>query len=95
MSTQKVEVKTAPIVLMEDNLAKAKRALMVTKQLCPSELIIQALECKAQIGEKDMSMLSKLRETMIRKSGNTVHRSRSTTGIQSKDKPGVQPSVTM
>ena len=68
MSTQKVEVKTAPIVLMEDNLAKAKRALMVTKQLCPSELIIQALECKAQIGEKDMSMLSKLRETMIRKS---------------------------
>ena len=31
VSTQKVEVKRAPVVLMEDNLTKTKRALMVTK----------------------------------------------------------------
>ena len=68
ISTLKVEVKTAPIVLMEDNLAKAKRALMAPKQLCPSGLNIQAKECKNQIRERDMSKLSKLRETMIRKS---------------------------
>ena len=37
ISTLKVEVKTAPIVLMEDNLAKAKRALMAPKQLYAPE----------------------------------------------------------
>ena len=60
-------MKTAPIVLMEDNLSKAKRALMSPKQLCPSGLNIQAIESKNHIGEKDKSILLKLRETMIRK----------------------------
>ena len=46
VSTQKVEVKTTPIVLKEDNLTKAKRALMVPKQLCPSGLNIQTIELK-------------------------------------------------
>ena len=32
-------------------------------QLCPTGLNMQTLEWKAQIGEKDMSTLSKLRET--------------------------------
>ena len=57
-----VEVKKAPIVLMEDNLTKVKRAL-APKQLCPSGLEIPANEGKAQIGERDASMLTKLRET--------------------------------
>ena len=64
----KIEVKTAPIVLMKDNLTKAKRALMTAKQLCPLVLEIQKIERKAQIGERDVSTLTKLRETMIRKS---------------------------
>ena len=44
VNSEKVEVKRAPVVLMEDNLTKAKRALMVTKQLYPTGLNIQALE---------------------------------------------------
>ena len=60
---------TAQIVLIEDNLTKTKRALMTPKQLCPSGLNIQAIQRKNQIGEKDKSILSKLREAMIRKSG--------------------------
>ena len=61
-------MKTASIVLMEDNLTKAKRTLRTTKQLCPSALEIQTIEKKAQIGERDVSTLKKRRETMIRKS---------------------------
>ena len=53
---------------MEDNRTKAKRALMAPKQLCPSGLNIQSIERKNHIGENDDSILSKLRETMIRKS---------------------------
>ena len=60
-----VEVKKASIVLMEDNLTKAKRALMTPKQLCPSGLNIQSIERKAHIGKKDESMLSKLREMIF------------------------------
>ena len=63
-----VEVKTAPIVLMEDNLTKAKRALITPKQLCLSGLEIRTIKGKAQIEERDVSTLTKLRETMIRKS---------------------------
>ena len=61
-------MKTVPIVLMVDNLKKAKRALMTPKQLCPSGLEIQTIQRKAQIGKRDVSTLTKLRETMIRKS---------------------------
>ena len=53
---------------MEDNLTKAKRALMTPKQLCPSGVEITTIERKAQIGERDVSKLTKLKETMIRKS---------------------------
>ena len=68
VSTQKVEVKKAPVVLMEDNLTMAKRALMVTKQLCPTGMNVQKLEQTAQLEDKDMSTLCKLKETLIRKS---------------------------
>ena len=63
-----VEVKTALIALMEDNLTNAKRALMTNKQLCPSGVEIQTIKRKAQTGERDVLTLTKLRETMIRKS---------------------------
>ena len=68
VSVQKEEVKKAPVVQMEDNLTKAKRALMVTKQLCPTGKNVQELESKAQIEGKDRTTISKLRETLIRKS---------------------------
>ena len=61
----KVEVKIAPIVLKEDNLTKA---LMTPKQLFPLGLEIQTIKRKAQIGERDVSTLTKLREKMILKS---------------------------
>ena len=41
---------------------------MTPKQLCPSGLEIQTIQRKAQIGKRDVSTLTKLRETMIRKS---------------------------
>ena len=41
---------------------------MAPTELCPSGLNIQAIESKNHIGEMDMSILSKLRETRIRKS---------------------------
>ena len=53
---------------MEDNLTKAKKALMTPKQLCPSGLNIQSIERNVQIGKRDESILTKLREIMIRKS---------------------------
>ena len=49
---QKEEVKKAPVVLMEDYLSKAKRALRVTKQLCPTGINVQKLESKAQLEEQ-------------------------------------------
>ena len=70
-----VGVKKALIMLMEDNLTKDKRVLMTPKQLCPSGLEIRVIEGKTQIGKRDISMLTKLRETMIRKSREYVCRS--------------------
>ena len=67
-SQSKVDSKTAPIVLMENNLTKSKRFLMAPKQLCPSGLNIESIKRKVQIGERDVTILTKLREMMIRKS---------------------------
>ena len=40
----KKEVPTgAPIILMEDNLTKVKRAIMITKILCPTGEVVQAM----------------------------------------------------
>ena len=81
-------------MLIEDNITKTKMAMKAPKQLCLSGLNLQSIEHKNQIGEKDMSTLSKQRETMIRKSRGdcTLFQKYKT---RSKDKPGVQPSVTM
>ena len=78
---------------MEDNLTKAKRALMIPKQLCPTGANVHALESKANPGEQDEDKLTKLREVLIKKS-----REYCTTFIpqsQRKDKHGVQRSVIM
>ena len=48
------EPKKVPIVLMKDNLTKAKRALMAPKQLCSTGANIKAIESKAKLGELDM-----------------------------------------
>ena len=60
--------KKAPIVLMEDNLTKAKKALMAPKQLCPRGLNIQTIEKKVNLGEQDVDKLTTLREALIKKS---------------------------
>ena len=67
-SKPRKELKTAPLVLMEDNLTKAKRALMALKQLCPTGVNIQAIESKANLGEQDVEKLTKWREVLIKKS---------------------------
>ena len=36
------EPRKAPIVLMKDNLSKAKKALMTPKQLCPTAAVVHA-----------------------------------------------------
>ena len=42
----KKEPKKAPIVFMEDNLTKAKKALMTQKQLCPTAAVVPTMEAK-------------------------------------------------
>ena len=37
----------ARIILMEDNLTKAKRALMTPKQLCPTAVVVHTMENKS------------------------------------------------
>ena len=63
----KGEPEKATIVLMEDNLTKAKRALMTPKQLCPTAAVVQAIENKVNPGEQDAEKLAKLKETLIKK----------------------------
>ena len=48
------EQKKIPIVLMENSLTKAKRALMAPKQLCHTGANIQTLEKKVNHGEQDV-----------------------------------------
>ena len=40
------EPKKAPVVLMEDNLTKARKALMTPKQLCPTAAVGYEMEAK-------------------------------------------------
>ena len=60
------EPKKAPIILMEDNLTKTKRALMTPKQLCPTAALVHAMENKIP-GEQNTEKLAKLREILIKK----------------------------
>ena len=54
----KGEPEKATLVFMEDNLTKAKRALMTPKQLCPTGANVHALESKAHPGEQDENKLT-------------------------------------
>ena len=67
-SKPREEQKKAPLVLIEDNLTKAKGALMAPKQLCHTGANIQAIESKANLGEQDVEKLTKWREVLIKKS---------------------------
>ena len=62
----KGEPEKATIVLMEDNLTKAKRVLMTPKQLCPTGVVVQVIENKANPGEQDAEKLAKLKETLFK-----------------------------
>ena len=64
------EPKKAPVVLMENNLTKAKSALMTPKLLCPTGANLHSLESKANPGEKGADKLTKLTEVLIKKSGD-------------------------
>ena len=59
MRVQK-EVKNAPMVLIKDDLTKAKRALRVLKVLCLIAGSLQELEFKAQLDAEDRSAISKM-----------------------------------
>ena len=59
----KGEPEKATIISMEDNLTKAKMALMTPKQLCPTGVVVHAMENKANPGEQDAEKLAKLKET--------------------------------
>ena len=56
----------APIVLMEDNLNKAKQALMTPKQLCPTAAVVHVMKTKSP-GNQDAEKLAELREILIKK----------------------------
>ena len=60
------EPKKAPIILMEDNLTKAKKALMTPKQLCHTAAVVHMMEDKNP-GEQDVEKMAKLREILIKK----------------------------
>ena len=51
---------------MEDNLTKAKRALMTPKQMCPTAAVVHMMENKSP-GEQDAEKLAKMREILIKK----------------------------
>ena len=57
----------APIILMEDNLTKAKRAIMVTKVLCPTGEAMQAMLSQTSRTMQDVERIAKGRETIIKK----------------------------
>ena len=70
----KKEVSTAaPIILMEDNLTKAKRAIMVQKVLCPTGEALQAILGLSSLSVLDMERVAKGKETIIKKTREYVN----------------------
>ena len=70
----KKEVPTgAPIILMEDNLTKVKRAIMVQKVLCPTGEAMQAMLSKQSLSMQDMERIAKGKETIIKKTREYVN----------------------
>ena len=66
-STRKEEPKKAPIILMEDNLTKAKRALMKPKELCLTATVVQTMQTQGSINIHEAKEIAKMQETLIKK----------------------------
>ena len=66
-SVKKEEPRIAPIILMEDNLTKAKRALMKPKELCPTSKVIQSMQNQGSISVMEAKEIAKMQETLIKK----------------------------
>ena len=66
-SKKKEEPRKAPIILMEDNLTKAKRILMTPKKMCPTAVVVYAMKRKANPGEEDEREIEKMKETLVKK----------------------------
>ena len=70
----KKDVSTAaPIILMEDNLTKAKRAIMVPKVMCPTTEAMQAMLALPNLSVSDMEKVAKGKETIIKKTREYVN----------------------
>ena len=87
----KVEVKTALVVLMKDNLTKAERALMTPKQLCPSNW--RTDNQKEGTDRREGSFNTDKAERNNNQEEHGVCHSRSTTKTKSNDNHGVGTSV--
>ena len=94
-SVKKEEPKKAPIILMEDNLIKAKRAIMITKTLCPTGEVVQAMMSKPDPSLHDAERIAKMKEMIIRKTREYINTFPKYNGGQGKDKNGVRRSVFM
>ena len=70
---KKEEPKGAPIILMEDNLTKAKRAIMITKELCPTGAVVQAMMNQPNQNMQDAERIAKMKKTIIRKTREYVN----------------------
>ena len=66
-SVKKEEPRIAPIILMEDNLTKAKRALMKPKELCPTASVVQSMQTQGSINIHEAKDIAKMQETLIKK----------------------------
>ena len=91
VNTMKIqnEVRKAPMVLMEDNLTKAQRALMVPNIPCPTTRFVQELEAKAQPDAMNRATILKMGETLVKKRSFVKH-SQSLAETRRTDKPSVQ-----
>ena len=63
----------ARIILMEDNLTKAKRAIMVQKVLCPTGEAMQAMLSQQNLSMQDVERIAKGKETIIKKTREYVN----------------------
>ena len=52
---------------MEDNLTKEKRAIMITKMLCPTGEVVQAMMSQPNPSMHDAERIAKMKEMMNRK----------------------------
>ena len=66
-NAKKEEQRIAPIILMEDNLTKAKRALMKPKELCPTASVVQSMQTQGSINIHEAKDIAKMQETLIKK----------------------------